>query len=112
MNELFPYFSKSQCLSASLRLCASARVLLVRFRLIVKQGCRRVSVAGSGVQSAQEFALNVLGESSSLAASLDHLVGDLLSRCCNQVMRLEPQFRQETGQGLFAEIAFQFLLQD
>jgi len=109
MNEPFPYFSKSQCLSAPLRLCGK---LSVFFCLIREEILDRVVVSGCRGEGAEEFSLNVLGESSSLATPLDHLVGDLLSRCCNQVMRLEPQFRHETGQGLFAEIAFQFLLQD
>ena len=61
-----------------------------------------------GVQGAEELALHVFGQSSALASSLNHLVSDLLRRSGHEVVGFQPQFREEAGQGLFAEVAFLF----
>ena len=56
--------------------------------------------------------MDVFSQAATLATPLDHLVGDLLGGGCNQIVRFQPQFREKTGQGLFAEIAFEVLIQD
>ena len=114
MNEPFPYFSKSQFLSAPPR-------LLARPLLRIRYGCGKLSVffclireeignnigsACCSVEGAQEFALHVFSQAATLAASLDHLVGDLFGGGGDQIVRLQPQFRHEAVQGLFAEIPF------
>ncbi len=45
------------------------------------------------VECPQEFPLHIARETASLAAALDHLVGDLLGGGCHQIVRLESQFR-------------------
>jgi hypothetical protein len=89
--------------NASPRRCGK---LSVFFCLIREEIGNNIGSAGCRVEGAEEFSLNVLGESSSLATPLDHLVGDLFGGGGDQIVRLQPQFRYEAVQGLFAEIPF------
>ena len=81
------------------------------FCLIREEIGELVRFAGRLVEGAEEFALDVFRQASALATALDHLVSDLLGGGRHQIMRFQSQFREETGQGLFAEIAFEVLLQ-
>ena len=65
-----------------------------------------IGIARCCVEGAQKFTLNVLGESSSLATPLNHLMGDLFGGGGDQIVRLQPQFRHQAVQGLFSEIPF------
>ena len=89
--------------NASPRLCEK---LSVFFCLIREEIFDRIVVSGCRVEGAEELALHVLGESSSLATPLDHLMGDLFGGGGDQIVRLQPQFRHQAVQGLFAEIPF------
>ena len=89
--------------NASPRLCGK---LSVFFCLIREEIFDRVVVARCRVEGAEEFTLNVLGESSSLATPLNHLMGDLFGGGGDQIVRLQPQFRHQAVQGLFSEIPF------
>ena len=79
---------------------------------LIREEIRNSVGAHSGrIKRAEELPLHVFRQASALATALDHLVSDLLGGGRHQIMRFQSQFREETGQGLFAEIAFEVLLQ-
>jgi hypothetical protein len=98
-----PQISKFQSLSASQRLCGK---LSVNFSSIGEEIGNNIGIARCRIEGAEEFTLNVLGESSSLATPLNHLMGDLFGGGGDQIVRLQPQFRHQAVQGLFSEIPF------
>jgi hypothetical protein len=89
--------------NASPRLCGK---LSVFFCLIREEILDRVVVSGCRVEGAEELALHIFSQAATLTAALNHLVGDLFGGGGDQIVRLQPQFRYEAVQGLFAEIPF------
>ena len=96
----YQYLRASFLISLPLRLCAYlyCSVLQVHlgymnlplFFLLIRQKIfDRVGVARGRIQSAQEFALDILSEASPLAATLNHLVSDVLGRGRHEVVGLE-----------------------
>jgi hypothetical protein len=89
--------------NASPRRCGK---LSVFFCLIREEILDRVVVSGCRFEGAEELALHVFSQAATLTTPLDHLVGDLFGGGGDQIVRLQPQFRHEAVQGLFAEITF------
>lgn len=65
-----------------------------------------MGLAGGGVESFEDELLAVGGEAASLGGSTDHLVGDAGRVGGDEVLRTEIVRRQDAGEGLFAEVAF------